>query len=445
MSATFDQIAAMPEDREALAGVFNILASGGMGDNDRATVLTRLRPGDVPSGPLRQLFGEMQEAHQRGQPVDTMEWVEHVWAAAGELLTHASLGRPMDSCVFAVMRQHARRRVSAACQQGLELCVSPCASLSEFQAQLRTIVQAAEDHRIGTTAPTMAELVDSAAAQVETARSGARQTLPWCLPFLDAHAPLAPGQLAIVGARPRVGKTALLVSCALRQALAGVPVGIMCLEMGNEAIIHRMASQLCGVSYGSIVAGLAREPADALQRHAVALHVLRDLPLALHCGRPMALADVETVAREWVAERGVRVLWLDYLQRVQPRQQKDRWAAVAELSRGLKDLALALQVPVVALAQLNRSAEGVEPQLAHLGESAQIEQDADTITLLDRPDADGPGGGKRQYQDGAAPLDLRGKIVLRLAKNRNGQTGAEVEYFHAAGMCVGPLPFCPAV
>jgi replicative DNA helicase len=137
----------------------------------------------------------------------------------------------------------------------------------------------------------------------------------------------------------------------------------------------------------------------------------------------LSIAAFRARARRAVAKHGVRLLIVDYLQLMKgssKRAQQDRRLEIDEISSGLKATAKELSVPVIALSQLNRDAEErAEPKLSHLRESGSIEQDADIVALLHRPE-------RVTHKD-----EDKGKAVLILAKQRNGPVGRIELYFDA--------------
>ncbi len=233
------------------------------------------------------------------------------------------------------------------------------------------------------------------------------------------------GNLVIVAGRPSMGKTSWVLDVARHAADQRVPVGVFSLEMSNEELVHRL---LC--AGGRVDAQKLRRGElsnEEVQRLAVAAGRLNTCPIWLD-DNPGGLLEVRAKARRLKAESKVGLLVIDYLQLMgASRARENRQQEVSEISRSLKTLAKELEVPVVALSQLSRAPEqrtDHRPQLSDLRESGSIEQDADLVMFLYRPeyyaktDADGN--------------SLEGKAELIVSKQRNGPTGVVPLYFQSA-------------
>jgi replicative DNA helicase len=235
-----------------------------------------------------------------------------------------------------------------------------------------------------------------------------------------------PTDLIVIGARPGMGKTAALLHHARTAALTeGIPTGIFSLEMPAQQLVARLlAAEVEGYSNadlrrGKLAGGLEEVEHIARQAHRLAKAdnlFLDDTPaLTLH--------QLSAKAARLVAEHGVRLLLVDYLQLMSGSAKSrggNREQEISEISRGLKALAKQLHVPIIALSQLSRSVEqrGGEkrPQLSDLRESGAIEQDADVILFLWR----GEYYHIEEYADGTRTQDT---ILYDIAKQRNGSLG----------------------
>lgn len=225
---------------------------------------------------------------------------------------------------------------------------------------------------------------------------------------------LRPGHLTVVGARPGVGKSlvaTMLAGYAAAQRDGGVYFASV--EMSAEELTDRIAAARAGVNLRDLTnRTLSETDADAL---AVKVAGMRDWPLDLD-DRVTTIADIRRGARTAARRHGhLRLVIVDYLQLLDAssaNSRASRQELVSELSRSLKLLAREYHVPVVMLAQLNRSAAqrtDKQPVLTDLRESGSVEQDGDEVILLHRDDTD---------------PDLAGQIRLILAKNRHGPTGS---------------------
>lgn len=245
---------------------------------------------------------------------------------------------------------------------------------------------------------------------------------------------LQPGEMIIVAARPSMGKTAFALNMAEQIAIGGVPVpgapptrsvpiAFFSLEMSKNAIAQRMLSARSGVS-GQTLRGGHRIPDDQMRRIIQAAEDLKGAPIYVDDTPNMSVLQLRARARRLVAQHGVKVIMIDYLQLMTAPQaaRESRQVEVSTISRGVKALARELNVPVVCLSQLNRASEqreGNRPRMADLRESGSIEQDADVIALLHREEYY-----HVQDQDWAIENpDKVGIAELIIAKQRNGPTG----------------------
>ncbi|MBT8395853.1 MAG: replicative DNA helicase, partial [Gemmatimonadetes bacterium] len=239
---------------------------------------------------------------------------------------------------------------------------------------------------------------------------------------------LQKGELAIVAARPSMGKTSWVLNVAQNAAIEhNTPVAIFSLEMGKEQLVQRL---LC--AEGRVDSQRLRRgqlTADEYQRLAAAAGHLNTAPLWIDDSPGSNVLEMRAKARRLKAETDLGLLIIDYMQLMAGhRRTESRVQEVSEISRGLKALARELEVPVVALSQLSRAPEqrtDRRPQLSDLRESGSIEQDADLVMFLYRP----------EYYLGPVDKDgnsLEGKSELAIAKQRNGPTGSVDLFFHKA-------------
>lgn len=236
-------------------------------------------------------------------------------------------------------------------------------------------------------------------------------------PTLDSvNGGFRPGQFVVIGARPSVGKSALMGGIALKAARDGYKVGVLSLEMEAKDIFGRMVSSYTGVPF----AEMDRTGLVKLERQQVvsrALSGLADLPLYFSDTAQCTIHDIRAKAELLKQRYGLDMLLLDYLQLVEETDKyRSREQGIAQISRGLKMLAMNLQIPVIALSQLNRESEhraDKKPTMADLRESGAIEQDADIVMILHRDWR----AGKTHNEDGSS---TENEADLLIYKWRNG-------------------------
>ena len=230
-----------------------------------------------------------------------------------------------------------------------------------------------------------------------------------------------PSDLIILAGRPSMGKTALAVCLAWNIAKRDIPVAFFSLEMSHPQLTDRIISNVCSIPGDKILRGsLDQEEWNRLDKNVN----LMDRPLYIDDTPGLTTYQLRSKARYLVRSKGVKIIFVDYLQlmNVSEGEYSNKQEKVAIISSALKSLAKELNIPIIALAQLNRgieSREGLEgkrPQLSDLRESGAIEQDADVVMFVHRPEY------YHIYQDDNG-RDLRGMAQIIIAKHRKGATG----------------------
>jgi replicative DNA helicase len=229
--------------------------------------------------------------------------------------------------------------------------------------------------------------------------------------------------LIIIAARPAMGKTAFVLSMARNIAVNyRNPVALFSLEMSNVQLVNRLISNVCEIPSDKIKSG--QLAAYEWQQLDYKLKDLIDAPLYVDDTPSLSVFELRTKARRLVREHGVKIIIIDYLQLMNANGMSfgSRQEEVSTISRSLKGLAKELNIPIVALSQLNRGvenregADGKRPQLSDLRESGAIEQDADMVCFIHRPEY------YKIYQDENGQ-DMRGMAEIIIAKHRNGAVG----------------------
>ena len=229
--------------------------------------------------------------------------------------------------------------------------------------------------------------------------------------------------LIIIAARPAMGKTAFVLSMAKNIAVdRGIPTAIFSLEMSNVQLVNRLIMNVCELEGDKIKTGkMSKE--DKLRLN-TKINIMKGKPLYMDDTPSLSIYELRSKARKLVNEHGVKLIIIDYLQLMNAQGSSfgSREQEVSIISRGLKGLAKELDIPIIALSQLNRGVEartGIEgktPQLSDLRESGAIEQDADMVCFIHRPEY------YRIFNDEKSGKDLRGLAQIIVAKHRNGAT-----------------------
>ena len=229
--------------------------------------------------------------------------------------------------------------------------------------------------------------------------------------------------LIIIAARPAMGKTAFVLSMAKNIAVdRGIPTAIFSLEMSNVQLVNRLIMNVCELEGDKIKTGKMNKE-DKLRLN-TKINIMKGKPLYMDDTPSLSIYELRSKARKLVNEHGVKLIIIDYLQLMNAQGSSfgSREQEVSIISRGLKGLAKELDIPIIALSQLNRGVEartGIEgktPQLSDLRESGAIEQDADMVCFIHRPEY------YRIFNDEKSGKDLRGLAQIIVAKHRNGAT-----------------------
>ena len=234
--------------------------------------------------------------------------------------------------------------------------------------------------------------------------------------------------LIIVAARPSMGKTAFVLNIAQNAAIdRNVPVAVFSLEMSREQLLLRMLASEGRVDAQRIRSGKLTPDDDA--QIARAAGFLGNAPIWVDDSPGLSIYDIRSRARRLKATADIGLVVVDYLQLIQPPpNSENRTQEISQISRALKILAKEIDTPVIALSQLSRSVEqrtDKRPMLSDLRESGSIEQDADVVMFIYRPEyyegAYDEQGTAKMLKDTNIPLDGLSEIII--SKHRNGPTG----------------------
>lgn len=225
--------------------------------------------------------------------------------------------------------------------------------------------------------------------------------------------------LIIIAARPAMGKTALAVEMLTKMALNGTPVAIYSLEMSATQLAIRIISSVAEINNEHIKK--KEFTYEDLIKIDECLNLLENIPLYIIDKPSLSINEFMSSSKKLKRKHDIKVIAVDYLQLMTAGKSGNREQEVSTISRRLKVVAKNLNVPVIALSQLNRSVEtrggDKRPQLSDLRESGSIEQDADMVIFIHRPEY----YGIVEYEDGEI---TKGIAEIIFAKYRNGSTGS---------------------
>lgn len=241
------------------------------------------------------------------------------------------------------------------------------------------------------------------------------------------------GDLIVVGSRPGVGKTSFIITCALNNARAGIPVLFYSFDLTEQQFIKRLISTVTEIEIEKIRLGILsqKEWEDLLTRS----RDLQNLPMYFDSAAPRFIEDLCGYIEKQVNELGVRIVYIDYLQLLECKNTKaieNRYQEVSLFSRSLKALARKLRIPIVVTSQLNRKPENrqeisniyLRPNMYDLRDSGTICEDANQVFLLSRQEL------ITGATEDAEGNDIRGLSEIIVAKHNDGPRTTVNLYFN---------------
>jgi len=434
--ATIDQslergLPAAPDAERSILGAILL-------DNDLATEATRdLQPDHFSLDAHRRIFARMCALHEDARPIDQITLLDELnrhkeVEAVGGITYLASLTdrvprRTSIEHYIRIVRDKALMRSLIHVANGvMAQAMDGADGAAEVLDAAEQAILKVSDERGGQQLMNLQEVAQRAfGGNIEKLfeRGGRITGLETHFADLDEMTSgLQPQELIIIAARPSMGKTAFAINIAENAAVqGGKKVAVFSLEMSSEALLQRMLCSQARVDSHKMRTGfLSREDRNKM---ATALESLMSAPMYIDDTPGISVTELRSKARRMSQTTGLDLIVIDYLQLMSAsapggRRYENRTQEVSAISRGLKAIAKELRVPVIALSQLSRASEtrgsgnqAAEPKLSDLRESGSIEQDADVVMFLYRP----------EYYNRTDP-DLEGKAKLIVAKQRNGPT-----------------------
>ncbi|MCD6117613.1 replicative DNA helicase [bacterium] len=257
-------------------------------------------------------------------------------------------------------------------------------------------------------------------------RKGSVTGVPTGFAKLDEYTSgFQPSELVIIAGRPSMGKTAFSLNIAKYAASEGVPVGFFSLEMSSDQLAMRLLSAEARIDAHSVRTG--RMSKEEWRQIGIFSGKVAELPIFVDDTPGLSVLELRAKARRLKKEADIGMVVIDYLQLMQgPRNVESRQQEISVISRSLKALSKELDVPVVALSQLSRAVEtrggDKRPMLSDLRESGAIEQDADVVLFVYRPEF-------YMSREETQQKDMEGRSEIIIGKQRNGPVGTVVLNF----------------
>ncbi len=414
-----------PQDVAAEQGVL-----GGMllSKDAIADVVEVLKTTDFYRPAHSTVYETITELYSKGEPADTVSvaaemhrqgLLEKVGGAPYLHTLVATVPTAANAGYYAgiVAEKAVRRRLVEAGMRVTQLGYNEAAEVEEAVDRAQAEVYAVTEERTHDEFNPLESLITPTLEEMEriASRDGSLSGVPTGFADLDGITNgLHPGQLVVVAARPAMGKSTLALDFARAASIKhGQTSVVFSLEMSRTEIVMRLLSAEARVHLQNMRSG--RMTDDDWVRLAQRIGEVTTAPLFIDDSPHLTMMELRSKCRRLKQRHDLKLVVLDYLQLMTPTKRLDsRQQEVSEMSRALKLLAKELEVPVIALSQLNRAAENradKKPQLSDLRESGAIEQDADVVVLLHRED---------MYEPESARA---GEADFIVAKQRNGPTG----------------------
>ena len=377
--------------------------------------------------PHRRIYAAIQKMSERGEPIDQVTLTEELVRRGqlddvGGAVLIAELASEMATAANAeyhaqiVLEKAQRRRLIAAATQTLTESYEETEDVRELIDRAEQRVFQIAEGELGKGVTPISSAIEEA---IEIAQRGALAGVNTGYAELDKMtAGLQPSDMIILASRPSMGKTALTLCMARNAAVNRVPVLYFSLEMSTEQLAQRL---LCAEArVNSHVFRMGNLSEEDWHRLANWIGKLMEAPLYIDDTPAISVMELRAKARRAKSEYNIGLIIVDYLQLMTSSEKfGSREQEIAYISRSLKALAKELDIPLVACAQLSRAVESrtdKRPQLADLRESGSIEQDADVVMFLFRPEVYGIVDEEGSTQEGVA------EIIL--GKQRNGPIGS---------------------
>lgn len=412
-----------PHSREAEESVIGAVLLSEEAVNE---VMDVIHPEDFYVPAHQAIFEAMRELFDTSQAIDAVT-VSELLRRRGELekiggiqyLTRLVDIVPSTSNVVyyaGIVEEHAKRR---------EL-IRAGASVTDFafnvDEEIATVLDRAEqavlgvaERRASQTLFEVGPMFNDVLEHIEMLEQQGSDLTGLATGYVDIDKKLAglqPANLVVIAARPAMGKSSLALGIGINVAAQNEPVALFSLEMSKEELVQRILSSVGKVDSMKLRSG---QLGPLWQRVVDAAGRMYQAPIFIDDSPVVTVTDIRAKCRRLKRRRGLSLVVVDYLQLMQASNRENRQQEISEITRNLKNLARELEVPIIAVSQLNRSLESREdkrPRLADLRESGAIEQDADVVMFIYRHEYYHP---EEQEKKGIA------EVIV--AKHRAGSTG----------------------
>ena len=419
------QVLAPPHSLDAEKAVLGAV----LRDSDAFNLIAdKIKPDFFYLDAHREIFQAMCELYQANNPLDIITVAEQLRrkhadddflgpAYLVELTENSPFTQNIEHYAQVVHNYHSIRRIIGACQTTVKKAMAYDGEVSGFIEDIEKEFIAIANQQDSGGIATTHEVLDLTITEIENRlnNDGSMTGVP--SQFLDLDRNTGGWQrsdLVIIAARPGMGKTAFALNCVINAVRSGKSTVIFTLEMSKTQLMERIIASEARIDSSKMRKGdLNEEEQDRLMH---GIRGIGTMPAMLGIDETpgISLLELRSRCRRFKKEHGLDLVVIDYLQLMGPsgtKKYESREREISEISGGLKALAKELNIPVLALAQLNRGVEGRPdkiPKLSDLRESGSMEQDADMILFLYRDEYYNPNS------------EDAGKALIRIAKNRHG-------------------------
>ncbi len=412
-----------PHSREAEESVLGAVLLSEDAVNE---VMDQIHPEDFYVPAHQAIFEGMRELFDSNQAIDAVT-VSEVLRRKGELDKVGGvvyLARLVDivpstsNVVYyaGIVEEHAKRREliragAAVTDVAFDINEEIASVLDRAEQSVLSVAERRSTHTLLEIGPMFSGILE----RIEALEEKGSELTGLSTGFVDLDKKLAglqPANLVVIAGRPGMGKSSCALNIATNVAVAGEPVAIFSLEMSKEEIVQRILSSVGKVDSMKLRSG---QLGSLWQRVVDAAGKMYKTPIYIDDSPVVTVTDIRAKCRRLKRRRDLSLVVVDYLQLMQASTRENRQQEISEITRNLKNLARELEVPIIAVSQLNRSLESREdkrPRLADLRESGSIEQDADVVMFIYRHEYYHPEDQER-----------RGIAEVIIAKHRAGSTG----------------------
>jgi len=411
-----------------------VLASVLLNNDLMNDVVEILRSDDFYQGAHRTLFSTMVDLYERGRAIDQLTLAEALntrgvanevggLSYLSELIHNVPTTANVADYARLVKEKAILRRMIAVAQQITTSAFQGVGEVDDFLDRTEQAIFSIAEEKIKPSYYSMAEMGKEAMREIEKLYEKKAMITGVPSGFRDLDrltAGFQKSDMIVIAARPGMGKTAFSLNVALHAALRhGLPVAIFSLEMSRQQLALRMICSEARVNFQRLRTGYLAQ--DEINRIVAAVGRLSEAQIYCDDSGVLNALEMRAKARRLKKDKNIGMVIVDYLQLMRGAttrgSMENRVQEISEISRSLKALAKEINVPVIAISQLNRGLERRDdkrPQMADLRESGAIEQDADLILFIYR---------EEMYSKGEIPEDKKGVAEIIIGKQRNGPMG----------------------